>query len=251
MAKQKGIIKIEGTLGDITFVKTQDGYIAKEKTSISASRIANDKAFQRTRENAAEFGRAGKAGKVLRTAIRILLQNAKDNRMVSRLTKEMMKVVKADATSTRGLRNVVDGEAELLQGFNFNINAILSATLYAKYTAAIDRVAGSLVIDIPAFIPTNELVVPDGVTHYQIVSAGAEIDFESGTHIESSAATGILPCDTNLSVPVTLTNPVTPNSTHPLFLLLGIQFFQQVNGTNYPLKNGTYNALSLVKVNGV
>jgi len=40
-----------------------------------ASRIANDPAFQRTRENGSEFGRAGKGGKVIRNAIRILLQN--------------------------------------------------------------------------------------------------------------------------------------------------------------------------------
>jgi len=46
-------------------------------------------------------------------------------------------------------------------------------------------------------------------------------------------------------------NNVTANSTHPLFLLLGIQFYQQVNGINYPLKNGSFNALKLVKVAGV
>lgn len=251
MAKQKGIIKIEGTIGGITFVKTQDGYLAKEKTSMSGNRIATDAAFQRTRENAAEFGRAGKAGKVLRTAIRTLLQNAKDKRVVSRLTKEMMKVIKADATSNRGLRNVVDGEAELLQGFDFNSNAVLSTTLYAKYTGAIDRVTGLLDVNIPAFVPANDVVVPDGATHYKIVSAGAEVDFENGTYTEAHSETAILPWDANPVAAITLSNAVTANSTHPLFLLLGIQFFQQVNGKNYPLKNGTYNALSLVKVSGI
>ena len=123
MAKQKGIIKLQGTIGDITFVKTKDGYLAKEKTSVNGNRIATDAAFLRTRENNAEFGRAGKAGKVLRRAIQLLLQQAKDSRVTSRLTKEMMKVLKADSTSTRGLRNVVDGEAELLEGFEFNLNA--------------------------------------------------------------------------------------------------------------------------------
>jgi hypothetical protein len=39
MAKQKGIIKIEGTIGDITFVKTKDGYITTEKTSMSGSTL--------------------------------------------------------------------------------------------------------------------------------------------------------------------------------------------------------------------
>jgi hypothetical protein len=89
MAKQKGVIKLDGTIGDITFYKTQDGYLTREKGSVSADRIANDPAFQRTRENGAEFGRAGKGGKILRNAIRNLLQNAADGRMVARLTQKM------------------------------------------------------------------------------------------------------------------------------------------------------------------
>jgi hypothetical protein len=34
-------------------------------------------------------------------------------------------------------------------------------------------------------------------------------------------------------------------------LLLGVQFFQDVNGIKYSLKNGGYNALGLVKVSGL
>jgi hypothetical protein len=41
------------------------------------------------------------------------------------------------------------------------------------------------------------------------------------------------------------------NSTQSLFLLLGIAFYQEVNGKNYSLKNGSFNALSIVKVSGV
>ena len=40
-------------------------------------------------------------------------------------------------------------------------------------------------------------------------------------------------------------------STHPLFLAMGIEFYQEVNGTMYPLKNGAYNALALVKLSGI
>lgn len=251
MAKQRGIIKIEGTLGDITFLKTQDGYLAKEKTHISAGRIASDAAFQRTRENNAEFGRAGKAGKLLRNAVRTLLQNAKDGRVTSRLTKEMMRVIKADATSTRGQRNVIDGETELLQGFEFNNRAVLSTTLYVKYTAAINRVTGALDVSIPAFIPANEIVAPDGATHFKLVTAGAEIDFSNETFVDAADQSPVLPWNTDPVAAFSLANPVTAASTVPLFVLLGIQFFQQVNGVNYSLKNGAYNALSVVAVSGV
>ena len=182
MARQKGIIKLKGTIGGITFYKTsQDGHLAREKGGIEKSRIESDPAFQRTRENGSEFGRAGKAGKLLRTALRALLLNSADGRMVSRLTKEMVKVIQADLVSERGLRNVIDGEAELLLGFEFNIRGKLGTSLYAPYTSAIDRITGEITVDIPPFVPLNMIAAPSGTTHYKIISAGAEIDFEAET----------------------------------------------------------------------
>lgn len=251
MAQQKGIIKLDGTIGGITFYKSQDGYLAREKGGVSADRIANDPNFQRTRENGAEFGRAGKAGKLLRTSLRALLQNAADSRVVSRLTTEFVKVIQADATNPRGERNVIDGEAEMLQGFEFNINGKLGATLYAPYTATIDRPTGALTVAVPAFIPLNMISAPGGSTHYKIISAGVEVDFENETYVVDENSSAILPWDATASVVLNLANAVTAASTHPLFLVLGVEFYQQVNGTMYPLKNGNYNALAIVQVSGV
>ena len=250
MAKQKGIIKLKGTLGDISFYKTQDGYLAREKGGIEADRIANDPAFARTRENGAEFGRAGKAGRMLRTAIRGLLQNIADNRMVGRLTQEMVKVIQADITNPRGLRNVIDGEAELLEDFEFNRNGGLRTTLYAPFTAVIDRVAGTLTVDIPVFVPLNMIAAPNGSTHFKIISAGAEIDFENETFVVDTQQTVEMPWTIAPTAIISLVNTVTAASTHPLFLALGIEFYQEVNGNMYPLRNGAYNALALVKIDG-
>ena len=93
MAKQSGIIKLEGTIGDIAFYKSKDGHLARAKGGLSGDRIQNDPAFQRTRENGEEFGRAGAAGKLLRMAFRTFFQNASDSRMVSRLTKMLIVVI--------------------------------------------------------------------------------------------------------------------------------------------------------------
>ncbi|MBK8312451.1 MAG: hypothetical protein IPL04_17635 [Chitinophagaceae bacterium] len=236
MARQKGIIKLDGTIGGITFYKSQDGYLAREKGGVSADKIANDPNFQRTRENGEEFGRAGKAGKLLRNAIRAMLQNASDSRMVSRLTAEMVKVIQEDVTNVRGLRNVIDGEAELLEGFEFNIAGKLGTTIYAPFTATIDRVAGTLTANIPAFVPINMIAAPGGSTHFKIVSTGAEIDFENETFVMDAQSTAVLPWDANPTAVINLVNAVTANSTHPLFLALGIEFYQEVNGQMYPLK---------------
>lgn len=251
MARQKGLIKLDGTIGGITFYKTQDGYLAREKGGVDGDRIANDPNFQRTRENGAEFGRAGKAGKLLRNSLRVLVQNASDRRMVSRLTAKMVKVIQADATNTRGQRNVIDGEAELLTGFEFNINGKLGNTIYAPFTSTIDRVAGTLEVNIPSFNPAQMIAASGGATHFKFVTGGAEVDFENETFIVDVQESAVLPWINSASAALDLTNTVTANSTHPLFLVFGIEFYQEVNGEMYSLKNGSHNSLSLVAISGI
>jgi hypothetical protein len=171
-------------MGGVSFYKTsEDGFLAREKGGVDADRIKNDPAFERTRENGAEFGRAGAAGKLLRTSLRALILNSSDSRMASRLTREMVKVIQADETNTRGLRNVIDGEAELLQGFEFNLDGKLNRTFFAPFDSIIDRVAGSLSINVPAFIPGNMIAAPQGATHVKLIAAGVEIDFENGVYV--------------------------------------------------------------------
>ena len=250
MAQQKGLIKLKGTMGGITFYKTQDGYLAREKGGGEAERIANDPNFQRTRENGEEFGRAGKAGKLLRNSIRVLLQKASDRYMVGRLTALMVKVIQMDQTNTRGQRNVIDGESELIQGFEFNLNAKLGNTVYAPYSGTIDRVAGTLTVDVPSFVPANMIAAPGGATHFKLVSGGVEVDFENESFVVDLQESSVLPWDSATTAAISLANAVTANSTHPLFLVFGIEFYQSVNGQMYPLKNGAFNSLSVIKVSG-
>jgi hypothetical protein len=249
MARQTGIVKLKGTIGDISFYKSIDGHMAREKGGVDANRIKNDPAFVRTRENGAEFGRAGKGSKLLRQTFRLLLQNTKDRRVVSRLTTEMLKVIQSDTVNERGQRTAVAGMTELLQGFDFNSQAPLTGTLYAPYTATIDRATGDLTVSVPSFTPSNDIVAPAGTTHFKVVSGGGEIDFDNEVSIVDIKESAILPWSSNATAALNLANSVTANSTHPLFLLLGIQFYQEVNGNYYPLKNGAYNTLAVVKVN--
>jgi hypothetical protein len=248
MAKQSGIILLEGALDNISFVKTQDGFIAKKKTVIPKDKIQTDPSFQRTRENMSEFGAATKAGKVVRDAFTSILKNTKDNRVVSRLAKDMHTILKGDTGNVRGQRKVSAGSLDLLKGFDFNTNAKLSSTLHAAYTPNIDRAAGNLKVFIPSFAPADMIVAPQGTTHFKIVSGGAEFDFDNLRYTVDVQESGILPWDNNPTALINLTNSVTANSRLPLMLVLGVQFYQQVNGIAYPLSNGGFNALSVVGV---
>jgi hypothetical protein len=67
MARQKGIIKLKGTIGDITFTRLRKtGTLPSRREELKKAGV-----IQRSRERVRiEFGRAGKAGKMLRTALR-------------------------------------------------------------------------------------------------------------------------------------------------------------------------------------
>lgn len=171
MAKLKGILKIEGTLDELTFYKTQDGHLVKTKGGVSGDRIANDPNFQRTRENGAEFGSSASSGKLLRNAVRNLMMNAADNRVTSRLTQIMTLIKNYDVASPRGERTVADGIADpaalaLLKNFDFNDKAALSGVLFAPF--AVTPATG--VINIPAFVPLNDYCLSIRCNTYQLKS---------------------------------------------------------------------------------
>ena len=247
MARQNGILKIKGTIGGITFYKSQDGHLVREKGGVSGDRIASDPAFIRTRENGAEFGAAGKAGKILRDNLRPMMLNASDNRVTSRITKVMTDMLKLDTANQRGSRTPADGLATaggkaLLKGFNFNIKSILGSVLFKGFN--VNPVTGEILIN--AFVPINDLAFPAGATHVTLTSCYGNIDFSDGT-----AAVG-LSSPLNLPINATLTNvslmPLGPGGAGIKVYLLKVEFFQMVNGLQYSLKNGAYNALSIVEV---
>jgi hypothetical protein len=248
MAKLGGILKIEGTLDGMTFYKTKDGHLVRTKGGVSKDRIQNDPAFERTRENGKEFGSSAASGKLLRLSVRNLLMRAKDSRVASRLTQSMTKVKNFDLISDRGDRNVAVGIAtpegkEILKGFNFNNRAIIGSILFAPYS--IDGATGE--ITLTDLNPMNDIAYPSGATHVSLTSAFAKIDFETGENsIEISPAVNLL--IDNTTATQTLVPPAVPTGTGNDFMLLLVEFFQEVNGSQYSLKNGAFNVLSIVEV---
>jgi len=248
MAKLDGVLKFKGRVGEVTMWKGADGYQARTKTGMDGNRVKLDPRFERTRENASEFGRAGVGSRVLRTAIAPLLRLASDKRVTSRLTQVMMKVLQADPVSIRGQRNLTNGNPELLRGFEFNIDARLVSAFNPPLAPSIDRVNGVWQVDIPAFIPDDHVSKPEGATHFKLKAAGFEIDFDQQTYDVSIAETQLIPYSREEQEPIQLTEALPPNSTKHLFIIFGIEFFQLVNGLQYALKSGQFNALTMAEV---
>jgi len=249
MAKNTSLLKIEGTLGELTFYKSQDGFLVKTKGGVSKQRIENDPAFSRTRENGKEFGHIARSGKVLRDAIRPLLLQAKDTKVTSRVVKVMAAIKNADRTSLRGERQVYKGMTtdegkSYLKGFDFNNKAVLGSILYKSIS--VDPVTG--VVELSQLRPKLEIAAPSGSTHVTLLTAYASIDFlteESSIAISNTEIISLSEID---PVDLILTPNAIPSGSGTKMLFFLMSFSQEVNGTLYDLRNGAFNVLNLIEV---
>jgi hypothetical protein len=248
MAQQKGTVQIQGTIGNLTFFKSQDGYMVKAKSEVGKDRILSDPKFSRTRENMAEFANAAGAGKRLRTPFTGLLKLSSDHRMVSRLTALCAQVLKTDVTSKRGKRTAANGDMSLFSGFEFNNKGILSTTLLAPYTVTFTRTSGNVQLDVPSFTPQLSIAAPQGATHYRLQLGAAAVDFAAKKNAGVQTGSAILPWDNTPTTALSLTLSLPANSTYPVFILLQVQFMEQLNADYYPLQNGAYNACAIIDV---
>lgn len=248
MAKFEGIFEIQGTMKGMTFYKTKDGLLIRAKGGVSKQRIMNDPAFQRTRENGSEFSHNAKMSQLLRRSIASLLPLAKDSRVSSRLTQTMSGIKNLDFESVRGQRKVGVGIAseagkQLLKGFNFNANASFGSVFKSQYV--LDTITG--VVTIADFSPSLHLGVPQGATHVSFSTGVSTIDFETEVFETTYSER------TNFSITATIQNFVlTPFALpelvgYTMFYFL-IEFFQEINGEQYPLRNNAYNVLYLMEV---
>ena len=176
MAKQGGVLGITGTVGGMTF--DRNGVVRKVRPS-NKDQFESAPSLARTRENAGEFGRVARAGKLLRQALRKQLQGVADRLSVGRLTKEMRRIEGLDTTATRGQRRVLKADAGELLGFNFNAGAPLTTVFFAEYAVKLTGKAltgktltgkaltgKALTLTLPGLVPTTDLAAPAGATDY-------------------------------------------------------------------------------------
>lgn len=250
MAKQDSLILMTGTIGDLSFYKTRDGYFVRRKTCLSGERVKRDPAFSRTRQNAAEFGRAARAGKLLRTAFEPLMEFASDARVTSRLAGALVKVIRADMTHPAGQRTIIARHTTLLEDFNFNRHGSLHKTFLAAYSASIDRTTGSFTVYVPTFNPSASLRTPSGATHLRFTACGVSADFESGVYESALVHSSEISLEKPIPGPISLSAKIPGAPSRPIFLALCLEFLQETNGEMSVLMDQAYNAMAIVKVDG-
>ena len=258
MAKQKGLVKYTGTLGDVRHfkIKGQQGYFAGMVGGPTDTQIKTAPEFQRTRENMNEFGGCAKAAKSIRVAMSEVLNGMTDPQLTGRLTSIMKKINLADGTSIRGMRTVeISLQSTYLYNFGFDKNTTFSSIFYIPFstTHSVDRLTGTLTT--VASNPINTINAPVGATHFRLINAiGVVSDFKyndtTKVYEPSNAALNELSnttygaympinspyvgenLDVSLPVGTVMTNDVS------VLHCIGIEFFQEVNTKYYKFSTG-------------
>jgi len=96
MAKQIGIFKIIGTIGDITFYEMDGEFYARKKSSLDGKRVKIDPRFKRTMEEAIGFGKASTATRAVYWA---LPEEMQVHGFYGILTGRMRKLMRAGKTA--------------------------------------------------------------------------------------------------------------------------------------------------------
>lgn len=249
MAKQESFIKLQGKVGDLSFFKTKNGYQARVKGGVSAVRIKNDPAYQRTRENNAEFTTVSGTAKSIRDVLRPMILLTHDPKMATRLTSRLFRMMKADTTGLRGERVVKAESFGILKDFNFNELAPLNNTLFIIATTGIDRVTGEVTLTLPEISPDVHLGKPKGATHFRFTLGAALLSLNQ--ELENSVlamSSSNYESTTTMLAPLTLSSSLPPGAASPIVMAFGVSFYQEVNGVYYSLNNGAFNALCIVAV---
>jgi len=150
MAKQKGIIFFEGTLGGINFyyrkgvptARAAGGGFTKKAIKKGANMV-------RVRESNTEFAGCSRVNKYFKHSIHSFLLGYKDGTLHSRLMQLFLKIKACDAVSARGKRTVSLGMSttigkQLLKDFRFALKRpnLLFSTYSFDWTTLTFSVTG-------------------------------------------------------------------------------------------------------------
>jgi len=132
---------------------------------------------------------------------------------------------------------------QALRGFDFNLNSPFNSVFRSQYV--LDTVTGA--VTIANFNPATNLSLPQGATHASFSVSVASVDFELenyGTTYSPKENFALV----DGSLDLTLTPSAMPGGTGSTFFYFLIEFFQELNGVQYPLKNNSHNVLYLMEV---
>lgn len=233
MAKQTGIIRLKGTLGDINFYSSKNGGDLARAAGggFNSNDIKNKSTMVRTRENASEFGHCSTVKKTFRIALAPFLCIRKDGTLHGRMMTLFTKFKALDSVSTRGNRRVARGlesteGMELMRNFAFtpSCNVMEVLAVYGNYNFNFQT------LTITKFDIKN-VKFPTGATHITLTLGILHFNFDTLEYQLKYSAPFYL--DKNFNETSFEIESGIPELEGMALGVLGMKFYQEVGNKYY------------------
>ena len=194
MPRQRGLIKLQGTLEDLNFYLQNGRYLVRRKTGVDAERIARDPVFGRTRENASEFAEVMRIASLCFRALGVGGRPSPDPRMHLRLKQVLFRLRDLDEGNGIGDRSPATALATpqglaMLRGFPFRPGEGPEEMLGARISTE-PRGGG---MRIEGLEPSLIRGIPAAATHLRLSACRVDIDLIARQYLRSKAVTEVVP----------------------------------------------------------
>lgn len=153
MARQTGLIKISGKIGDEVFFE-RNGEEFVRKAAKTKRQTENSK------KSSAEFSAASSAVAVLRKALKKFSAKIRDSRFDDRLKKKVREIIETGPATLKGKRQITDGNLSLLRSFEVNKQTPVGKLVNFSPLLNIDK-AELLTITLPKMNGADMFNYPD------------------------------------------------------------------------------------------
>lgn len=248
MARQKGIIQLEGTLGGINFYIRKGKAVARKAGGgFNGKSIKTSPTMVRVRENNSEFGDCSKVKKCFKMALHPFLYSYKEGTLHGRMMQLFHQIKICDVVSERGKRSVGNGITTamgklLFQQFAFTPKRSVSKTLL-----------GNATFDGDAFTYTmrdfdvKKVRFAVSSTHFEVCLGVLFFDFAS-LNTKMFMSDPLLVDRDYLADSFSLSPKDAVVGEGVRFAFVGLKFYQEVNGVMYVLQEEAAVGLEVVGV---
>ena len=248
MAVQTGPNTFRGKLGPITGYFRNNKHMIRRSSSLCLDQMLRNPGSTNTFKNALEMGSAISGGSLIRTDLRGLLMRGKDSQHHNRLSGLLRRALNTEPVHRKGERSLQYCDLTSLRGYNFNLKGLLNSCFKSSYNGFINRKSGVALLKMESFVPTTHLKKPDGATHFEIISICSEINFEAKTNVNTTNKTVIRKITNTPTGSIELVHNFKPKSTNQILLMMGIRFYQDINGELLQITGREFSPLSIVEV---
>lgn len=255
MARPKGIIQFEGTIGGMTSYMLNGNRIIRQSKSSQKEQIKTGANYKRTRENNMEFSGAVEAAKIIRQTLMSVSRGFVDSIFTGRLQGKYrdMITVSAGIRGQRMFKPLLHADAILAIPFAKDLHLDSVLRLKPIITANTERTAATLSMTLNT---ATDLFIPTGASHVELIYATVlqpAVEYDAHLkkykrtdgldqyHLQTISST-LFPLSVNEALDISLSTPALDlqqlHADSALVSVLGIRFYQQIGFKTYPLETG-------------